>query len=114
MSEERLQILRMLESGKISAEAAANLLEAVDSPSPPNRPKTLKVRIVEPNRRANTISVSIGMADWLLRWVGSMVHVNVDGAQIDLEKIGELIRAGVPGKVVDIEDGGRRIEVWLE
>lgn len=114
MSEERLQILRMVESGKISADEAAKLLEAVDSSAQPNRPKTLKVRVTEPNRRANTISVSVGMADWLVRWVGSMVQVNVDGARVDLEKLGEMLRQGVPGKVMDIEDNGRRIEIWME
>lgn len=114
MSEERLQILKMVESGKLSAEEAAKLLEAVDSSPPGARARTIKIRVTEPNRKVNNISVSLGMADWLIRWFGNWLHVDIGGSELDVAKLREAIREGRPGKAMEVEEDGRRVEVWLE
>jgi hypothetical protein len=113
VSEERLQILRMVEAGKLKADEAVRLLEAVDAAAPAPRPKSVRVRVTEPDRKAHQVTVSLAMVDWLFHWVGSF-EVNLHGHQLDLARLHEAIRQGKPGKIVEAEEEGRRVEVWLE
>src|SRR5690625_4976291 len=76
MSDERLQILRMLEEGKVSAEEAAKLLEAVGEsgagPTPAvgrRRNRVLRVHVTEGERTKVNVNVPLDLARVALRFV---------------------------------------------
>ena len=63
-SEERMQILRMLSEGKVSAEDAAQLLQALEAGSRPKsadhpEPKWLKVRVTDLTTGQHKVNLTI-------------------------------------------------------
>jgi hypothetical protein len=123
-TEERLQILRMIEEGKISAAEGADLLRALDrdggsKPVQPlkgaSAPRWFRVRVTDLNTGRNKVNVNIpmGLVNVGIK-MGARFAPNVEG--LDYETISEAIRSGAQGKVVDITDdeGGERVEIFVE
>jgi hypothetical protein len=123
-TEERMQILRMIEQGTISATEGAALLRALDQtgggPSKEplkgaTAPRWFRVRVTDLNTGRNKVNVSIPLG---------LVNVGVKmGARFvpdmkgeEYEHLMESIRSGQTGKVVDMMDNeeGERIEVFVE
>ncbi|MFN8470669.1 MAG: hypothetical protein U0822_00490 [Anaerolineae bacterium] len=123
-SQERMQILKMIEEGKITPEDGAKLLEALRGPK-----GTSAGSVVQP---------SAGSARWLVVRVTDMrsgrrkVNVNVPislvgiGARIgakfaapmdlNIEEIMEAVRSGRVGKIIDVQDDadGEHVEIFVE
>lgn len=124
MSEERLQILRMLEEGKVSAEEAAKLLEAVGEPgSGPvpsggrRRNRFLRVHVMEGERTKVNVNLPIDLARVALRFIPKDALKDHGVAElVDLDKIVALLEEGFEGKIVDVEDkdSNTRVEVRVE
>lgn len=115
MKDERLQILRMVQEGKLSPEEAARLLEAVEQPAARTegpRARHVRVRIVD-GGKVSQISVGTGVARWLLALPGAL-QVDLGSSRLDTEALAQAIETGAPGKVFEAEDGRRRVEIWLE
>jgi hypothetical protein len=123
-TEERMQILKMIEEGKISASEGADLLRALDkkgagaTPEPlrgPSQPRWFRVRITDVGTGKNKVNVNIPMG---------LVHVGMkmgarfapDMEGVNYEDLMESIRMGKQGKVIDItdDDDGERIEIFVE
>lgn len=123
-TEERMQILKMIEEGKISAAEGADLLRALDkkdsgAASEPLRgasqPRWFRVRITDVTSGRNKVNVNIPMG---------LVHVGMkmgarfapDMEGVNYEQLMESIRMGKQGKVIDItdDDDGERIEIFVE
>jgi hypothetical protein len=124
--EERLRILRMVQSGKLTAEEAVQLLEAMGETRqanrgrPPaaqtvNRPRWFRMRVTD--KVTGKVHVDIRLP----------VHVVTAGAKLgarfspesvglDMNKVIENIRLGVMGKVSDTDtpDKEERVEVFIE
>lgn len=116
MNEDRLQILKMVEEGKVSAQEALKLLEAVEVPAAleGEGPKAthLRFRITEGGKTKN---FSLGLG--LVRWMTNLIrrgNLNISDQLVDTEVVLAAIEAGRVGKVVDITDGDRRVEIWLD
>ncbi|HYF93901.1 MAG TPA: hypothetical protein VD969_16935 [Symbiobacteriaceae bacterium] len=110
MNDERLQILRMVQEGKVSPEEAAKLLEAVEQPEGKRqRPKSVRLLIVE-GGRTQMLSLNLGLVQWLFRLPAAGFHVGV----FDKEAILEAISKGTVGKALEAEEGNRRFEIWLD
>lgn len=119
--EERMQILKMIESRQISAEEGARLLAALDKTdkgpegAPAGAPRWFRVRITDLRTGKNKASVNIPM---------SLVEVGIKmGARfapemsgIDVAQISKAIREGAQGKIADIEDDddAERVEIFIE
>jgi hypothetical protein len=123
-TEERLQILRMIEEGKISAVEGADLLRALDrddgsKPVQPlkgaSAPRWFRVRVTDLNTGRNKVNVNIpmGLVNVGIK-MGARFAPNVEG--LDFETISDAVRSGAHGKVVDITDdeGGERVEIFVE
>ena len=123
-TEERMQILRMIEEGKISASEGADLLRALEKkdsggPSEPLRgasqPRWFRVRITDLNSGKNKVNVNIPMG---LVQVGMKMGARFapDMDSVNYEDLMEAIRMGEQGKVIDVtdEDDGERIEIFVE
>jgi hypothetical protein len=123
-TEERLQILRMIEEGKISAAEGADLLRALErnggsrSVQPmkgASAPRWFRVRVTDLNTGRNKVNVNIpmGLVNVGMK-MGARFAPNVEG--LDFEAVSEAIRSGTQGKVVDITDDerGERVEIFVE
>lgn len=123
-TEERMQILRMIEEGKISASEGAELLRALEkkdagSSSEPLRgasePRWFRVRITDLGTGRNKVNVNIpmGLVNVGMK-MGARFAPEMEG--VDYEELMEAVRAGKQGKVIDITDNedGERIEIFVE
>lgn len=121
MTDERLQILRMVEQGKISADEAAKLLEALGAdkapPSAPGRRRNrfIRVKVMDGAKTRVNVNVPLELARIALRFIPKeTIQVKGVGDGLDLDEILRQLEEGFEGKLVDVEDGGTRVEVVVE
>ncbi len=144
MSEERLKILQMVQTGKINADEALELLKALEeseskaeSPTPATSPrlanKFLRVRV----NTAGTTKVNVNLPLSIMRMASKfaafgmsyipeaarleMEKKGIDLSKIDIEELMRMIEQGLleGGKLVDVEavdpaEGLVRVEVYVE
>ena len=124
-TEERLQILKMIEEGKISAAEGAELLRALDTknersqPLEPmkgsSNPRWFRVRVTDMQTGRNKVNVNIpmGLVNVGIK-MGARFAPEIEGAQFD--SIMEAVRSGQLGKIMDITDDedGERVEIYVE
>lgn len=122
-TEERMEILKMIQSGQISAEEGANLLAALGRqdeprPQPTNHsrrpePRRLRVRISDLETGRHKVNIDL---PWNLINVGMHMGARFAPEEIDLEEVMQALRAGTEGKIVDVEDteDNERVEIFVE
>lgn len=123
-SEERMQVLKMIEEGKISASEGADLIRALDKekqqkPSQPLKgaspPRWFRVRITDINSGNVKVNVNIpvGLVNVGMK-MGARFTPEFDGMTYD--ELSDLIRSGASGKVIDVVDSeeGERVEIFVE
>jgi hypothetical protein len=122
-TEERLQILKMIEEGKISAAEGADLLRALEQESGrPNEPlkgasapRWFRVRVTDTHTGRNKVNVNIpmGLVNVGIK-MGARFAPNVEG--FDFNELIQAVRSGQQGKVVDLfnTEEGERIEIFVE
>ena len=124
MSDERLRILKMVEEGKISAEDASRLLEALREESPAattpptagRQPRWLRIRVTEANGSRVQVNVPVRLLDVALRIAARTGALDDDEGQQVLQSLQEAIAAGEVGRIVEVvdEEDGDRVEIFLE
>lgn len=123
-TEERMQILKMIEEGKITAAEGAELLRALDQDtnSPQNQPikgasapRWFRVRVTDLNSGKNKVNVNIpmGLVNVGIK-MGARFAPEMDG--IEYQQIMDAIQSGQQGKVMDVTDdeSGERVEIFVE
>lgn len=124
-TEERLQILKMIEEGKISAAEGAELLRALDTRVEKHQmqeplkgasaPRWFRVRVTDVNTGRNKVNINIpmGLVNVGIK-MGARFAPEIEGQQ--LEGILDAVRSGQLGKVMDItdEEDGERVEIFVE
>jgi len=122
IGQERMQILKMIESGRITAEEGAKLLGAIEETAAQEQPKTgvgsprwLRIRVSDIRTSQNKVNVNIPL---------DLVNIGMRlGARFapgicstDLDKVSEAIERGIRGKIIDVEDqeDGERVEIYVE
>ncbi len=120
--EERLQVLRMIEKGQITADEGARLLEAIEaagskeqsrSGSSPSR--WFRVRVTDMRTGKSKVNVNIPMSLVNIGMkLGAKFAPEVSGVQ--MEEIMSAIKEGASGKIVDVEDeaDGEHVEIYVE
>ncbi|HLF25559.1 MAG TPA: hypothetical protein VJG32_04435 [Anaerolineae bacterium] len=120
--EERMQILKMIEEGKLSAEEGAKLLQALNAGS--RSPQTsgsgsesrwFRVRVTDLDTGRNKVNVNIPMRLVSVGIkMGARFAPNVEG--LNYEEISEAIKSGAQGKIMDVvdEEDGERVEIFIE
>lgn len=121
--EERLEILRLLEAGNISADEAATLLEALDratqppalnGPAPVRNPEARQVRIRVTDSSEGRVMVNLvfplGLIKSGLDIAGQFVPEYLPKA----DAIRESLATGFRGSLVDVDDGEQRVEIIAE
>jgi len=123
-SEERLQILKMIEDEKISAAEAAELLRALDREDDQrtdvpmkgaSTPRWFRVRVTDIGSGRSKVSVNIpmGLVNAGIK-MGARFAPELEG--VDFDEISEMINSGAHGKIVDVVDNeeGERVEIFVE
>ncbi len=127
LQEERMQILKMLEEGKLSASDAAKLLSALDTGakreektartgSTTTQPaRWLRIRVTDgySGKQKVSVNVPMGLVNVAMK-MGAKFAPEMD--DIDMEEIIEAIQSGAQGKIVDVQDDedGERVEIFVE
>lgn len=124
-TEERLQILKMIEEGKISAAEGAELLRALDTQGDKaqareplkgaSAPRWFRVRVtdVKTGRSKVNVNIPMGLVNVGMK-MGARFAPDIEGAQ--LEALMEAVRTGQQGKVIDVYDDedGEHVEIFVE
>jgi len=122
-AEERMEILKMVQSGQISAEEGAKLLEALKQqteprpgPAPTDRteqPRRLRVRVSDLETGRNKVNIDL---PWNLINVGMHMGARFAPEEIDLQEVMQALQSGTEGKIVDVEDAedNERVEIFVE
>lgn len=133
-AEERVKILKMLQDGRISAEAATELLQAMedDAPTPPaapdfsaaspfpavepgSKPRWLRVRVTDMSsgRPRVNVRLPISLVNLGLK-VGAKYAPEIEG--MDVRALLEAAQDSEAGPFVDVYDheDGEHVEVFLE
>ena len=124
VSDERIQILGMVEEGKITAAEGMELLNALEETNEEIVPKTeakwLKVRVKTMDDEKTKVNVNLPIA---LVDVGLKLAKNhnpkLKGSGLDkinIEEIVEAVKNGAEGKIVDVEDEDSKthVQVYVE
>jgi hypothetical protein len=122
--EERMQILKMIEEGKISAEEGAKLLAALAAGSKADvarrepaggSAKQFRVRVTDLASGRNKVNINIPMSlvNVGLK-MGARFAPDIEG--INFDEIVTAIKSGSQGKIVDVVDDedGERVEIYVE
>jgi len=132
-AEERMKILNMLQEGKINADQAARLLEALETasgaargvPKPPPAPKPsygpigggrwMRVRVTDMNSGKTRVNIRLP-----LNLVSSGIKMGMRFAPevegLDPDALMDWVRSGEVGQIVDVYDDedGEHVEVFIE
>ena len=119
--DERMRILKMIESGQITAEEGGQLLAALDSdagrPRVPAaaRPRSLRVQVTDLSTRRQKVSVTIPVS---LVGIGLKLGARIfpGTAESISQDVQRAITGGETGRVFDFQDleENERVEVFLE
>jgi hypothetical protein len=120
MDEERMQILRMVEQGSVSADDAARLLDALDeTPGGPDRPaggKKLRIRVTdsETKKKKVNLTIPLGLARIAAKFVPPKTKQKLADEGVDVDAVLSQIESENIGKVVDIEADNEIVEISIE
>lgn len=117
--EERLQILKMIEEGQVTAEEGAKLLDALEEPSRAEgrvagSPRWFRVRVTDLDTGKHKVNINLPLK---LLDLGARIGAKFAApADIDVEGVVQAIKEGAQGKIIDVEDEeeGERVEVYVE
>lgn len=126
-TEERMQVLSMIEQGQISAAEGERLLRALaqqgsagDSAEPlrgASKPRWFRVRVTDTRTGRNkaNVNIPIGLVNVGLRMGARFIPEGEQGMDA-YQNLSDIIESGKMGKVFEVtnEDGGEKIEIFVE
>lgn len=119
MQEERRKILNMVQEGKITADEAARLLDALrdqmeNAQQRKRKPRWVRIRVtdVEAKRVRVNLTLPVGLVRAGLRAGGSIA--GMEG--LNTGELEEMLNRGEVGHILDMQDtvGGERVEIFIE
>lgn len=116
MKEEIMKILKMLEEGKIKAEEAYRLLDALgEVKSTHSKGKFIKIRIENEDGKVFNLSLPLGMIRSLRNLIPNDAKAILNDNEIDLNEIVGIVNEGESGTILDVEgEDGESIKIWIE
>ena len=121
ITEERLRILKLIESGQVSAEEGGQLIEALaenqerDRPRGAVQPRVLRVRVTDVSSRRQKINVTIPVSlVGIGLKLGAKLARRMESANAD--QIMRAIEGGTLGRIFEMQDldEGERVEIFVE
>lgn len=120
MSEERKKILSMLAEGKITAEEAEELLNALynekdRSMSPKREARFLRIKVWEDGKEKVNVNLPISLAKIALKFIPTEAKHSMEEKNIDIDAILQEIMSGTTaGKIVEVDDEDSRVEIIID
>ena len=123
MSEERIQILKMLEKGTIDAKEANKLLTTMEKrdteftkpKTSSKKPKFIKILVEENGEEKVNISIPILLAKTALKIMPKKAKEQMQEENMNLDEIlSQINDESGTGKIVDINDDGDHVSISLE
>jgi hypothetical protein len=123
LGDERIRVLKLVQSGQISAEEGARLLEALKSgaesavegetPVAGREPRLLRVRISDLETGSQKLEFKI---PWNLVSVGLDMGARFAREEVRAEEFIKAVRSGQLGKIMEVvdEEDGERVEIFAE
>jgi hypothetical protein len=122
LTEERMQILKMIEDGTITADEGAKLLAALEegatksqSSTPGGQARWMRIRVTDlkTGRAKVNVNLPMGLVNFGMK-MGARFAPEMEN--IDLEEIIEAIKEGAQGKIVEVEDDedNERVQIYIE
>ena len=128
--EERMEILRLLEAGDVTADEAGMLLDALDigksagvpggaEPDEPTRPIAgnggtarglIRIRVTEGEQARGNLAVPFALIEAGL----GIAEQFVPEYLVDAKTIREAIKSGSRGPILEVNDGAQRVEIVVE
>jgi hypothetical protein len=116
--DDRMRILEMLEKGKIKADEAAKLLDALSPEGERGgeapESEMLHIRVTEDGEQKVNINVPIALAKLAARFIPEHAKEKMSEKDIDVDRLVTLIQTGARGKIVEVHDGGNCVDVTIE
>ena len=125
-NEERMQILKMLEEKKITAQEASELLDAVEKGNEPlnitkktTGAKWLRIKVLaEDGKVKANVNIPVSLVDVGFK-IGKKFDSKLQEADlggIDMKDIIEMINQGAEGKIVDVYDENSKttVKIYVE
>ena len=121
-SQDRTEILRLIQSGKITTSEGIQLLNSLDKPTLPPAPKLadtkgrwLRIRVTNLATQAPKVNVNLplGLVSAGLR-LGQRYAPELNG--INWDELLDEIQRGANGKLIEVEDqeDGERVEIFVD
>lgn len=120
MQEDRMQVLKMLEESKITAEEAARLLDALEgSGEPAEKPRTgkrilIKVTDAQTGKKKVNLKIPVGLAKIAAKFVPPKAKRKLAEEGVDVDEVMSQVLAGNVGKIVDVESDEENVEITIE
>jgi hypothetical protein len=124
-AEERLEVLRMIQNGQITAGEGARLLEALreherDQEKEERRPASQKQRMHLFHIRVTDLETGRQKIDMRIPWglvnIGVKMGARFAREEIKMEELIAAVQAGAKGEVMKLvdEEGGELTEIFVE
>lgn len=122
LKEERLQILKMIENGTITADEGAKLLAALEegatrSQSTGTGGQARWMRIQVTDLKTGRAKVNVNLPMGLVNFGMKMgARFAPDMENLDLNEIMNAIKEGAQGKIIEVEDeeDNERVQIYIE
>lgn len=124
MNEELKSILKMIESGKISAEDGAKLIDSLGKKEEvvtnlvPNSKKFIRIAIYDNDEDETKVNINfpLNLAKTMLKspLVKNQFSVNASDINIDFDEIIRQIEDNTEGELVNIESNNTKVRIWID
>jgi hypothetical protein len=118
MSEGRAKILQMLADGKITADEAARLLDAVQrrgSQQANTSGRVLRIRVCEEDGTKVSVNLPLALLRIAMRMIPGEAREKMDEVNIDIEEIVKMVEQGAVGELVEVESGdGTNVHIFVD
>ena len=122
LKEERMQILKMVEAGTISADEGAKLLAALEegaskrepgAPSGQARWMRIRVTDLKTGRIKANVSLPMGLVSFGMKMGARFAPQMGD---IDMDEVVQAVKQGAQGQIIEVEDeeDGERVQIYIE
>jgi hypothetical protein len=124
LKEERMQILKMIESGTISADEGAKLLAALEEGASKaegpgsgssGQARWMRIRVTDlkTGRAKVNVNLPMGLVNFGMK-MGARFAPEMEN--VDLDEVMKAIKEGAQGKIVEVEDedDNERVQIYIE
>lgn len=118
MREEILKIMKMVEEGKITAEEAMKLIEALgEEKEPEKKGKFLKILVMESGDKKVSITLPLKLLNLVRKFIPqSKMQAKVGDREVNIAELLDSVGEELKGELVNIEDeeSGDKVKIWVE